>query len=666
MLDGISLANIKSTPVNDQKKSSPSFKSKKTAPMENDKFVKNNSDSNSGTKKQNKLKTAALTLLGIVATALVFKAGKKGLKGIKTPFSPTRPSGAPPVIVAPRPVQGNGLRPPGGGLEVKATPERVRGVKRKITPDNLRELNQKPLSEESVLAEIKASSIKTSDAIKKIQKGELGRVRGLDELNADDIMKLVNQQLMPIEASEISSIINSLPRSEQATATKLLDRMTQFGNMNSLDDMLGQINKANGNGIFVDETISLASSLRYINQKDSFINKHVFNPASGTCIIDDIVLNRLETDKDFLNKIVSNPNIKLAYPEGWVDGMNVYSQTKDLKNEFSTVFEKLNNIKRQSPSISDEQAISQVLNISILDRLKKLGINKEIKIIRNAEKLHGSQLPTAQSIANNLKPDGMTKAQLEEIYKKFPKEYEPYINEVLANGMNVSSPRSMGFKLQNLHERILSASGGDKDKIYYFVSDMYSSYSLVNMQYQLVNKISPDKIITSGKALIKIPKDATVVLLDDVAGSGDSLSSAYHKLLTTCNAKNIIISPMIASNRAIKKFTSYGIPGLKFIPGEFQVAFDKSKYYLSIKDTAEGMKMHKVLQNGGYGDYLNVAFPYMSPDNNNALFSTQFAPFFTLNGKGVKNSCGYYYPVVEPRSAPAGDDWLGTYKFKYG
>ena len=72
------------------------------------------------------------------------------------------------------------------------------------------------------------------------------------------------------------------------------------------------------------------------------------------------------------------------------------------------------------------------------------------------------------------------------------------------------------------------------------------------------------------------------------------------------------------------------------IPGEVVESFSKNSHVRSLPASEQDI-YKRICGGGGYeGGSYSIAFPYMSPDNNSALFSTSFAELFTLDGLGVK------------------------------
>lgn len=487
--------------------------------------------------------------------------------------------------------------------------------------------------------------------VESIRKGEKGVVRSLKSLTEDDVMKVIESQLNAITPGEISSVLKSFPAEDRALAAVLLKRMTQFGNMDSVDALNTIINKKYGPSLYDGgRQPSIATNMRYLDTKNALKLTPDFSGSYGTCILDEMTLERLETDPAFLNKVKNNNNVDLVYPEGWTNGINPFNQNQAIQPKVLEVLETVKKIQAENPDVNMQDAVSEAINKPIMDRLKKLGLDKRTDVIQNT-KHSSSSVPTAESIAENLKPSGMTKSQLVNALNQLPEQYRPYYLELLARDTNVFSPRALTEKLVDMHSRIVASNGGSSEGIYYFIPNTNKSYGMITMQYKIANNIPTSNIFSD---IMSVPKGAKkIVILDDVAGSGDSLKNKFNDLSAhlpknSSKTPDIIIAPVLTTERAanlIKPLSNNSYKPL-YIAGEQAHTFKNSAYYQSLSHNQQ-QAFIKTMGSLGYdSNGLDVAFPYMSPDNNNAFFSTVVAKFFTLNGAGVKNEGFYKHPIT--------------------
>jgi hypothetical protein len=151
--------------------------------------------------------------------------------------------------------------------------------------------------------------------------------------------------------------------------------------------------------------------------------------------------------------------------------------------------------------------------------------------------------------------------------------------------------------------------------------------------------------VTSGKF-----KDTTMlVVLDDVAGSGDSLKQATEAARTVGFKGQIIIAPMVSASDATTLFVTGkpGKPGITtadpsvtYMPGRSMPTIKDSPLYQHM-DPLQQKRFVELLSDLGFsldkggdptkGNGLSMVFPYMAPDNNNAMFGDKVAPEFIVN-----------------------------------
>jgi hypothetical protein len=142
------------------------------------------------------------------------------------------------------------------------------------------------------------------------------------------------------------------------------------------------------------------------------------------------------------------------------------------------------------------------------------------------------------------------------------------------------------------------------------------------------------------------------VVLDDVAGSGDSLNGASIGASSSGYKGQIVISPMVSTAKANKLFTEPGTgitstrQNNSYLPGRVMSAIKESPYYKGLT-TAQQAQLLKLLGKFGLGyddNGLSMAFPYMAPDNNNYMFGDRIAEEFILNQNRAAAKTGTWKP----------------------
>ena len=171
------------------------------------------------------------------------------------------------------------------------------------------------------------------------------------------------------------------------------------------------------------------------------------------------------------------------------------------------------------------------------------------------------------------------------------------------------------------------------------------SYTVITGQYEYIVGVHPSKIIRTDELAEKLSEDARkIVVLDDFAGSGDSLSNNYYAIVQQLErvkknkVTDIFLAPIMATPGAYKRLNniSLGTYRCTCIPAEIVKGLSELDYFASLSPEQRAV-FKEILEGGGYeGGSVNIAFPYMAPDNNSSFFSNNVASLFTLNGSGVK------------------------------
>ncbi len=225
----------------------------------------------------------------------------------------------------------------------------------------------------------------------------------------------------------------------------------------------------------------------------------------------------------------------------------------------------------------------------------------------------------------------MSEEKLTDVMTILPKYSRQLMLNYLMENADIYSPRRLSISLKKMHDKFQRKGMIDEDT-YYYVPDKTSSYSIIAMMYKLSNNIPNNKFIFS---IYEIPENAKrLVVLDDISGSGFSLSIACKNLYNSFN-QNITIAPVLSTYSASKHLFE-SINKFTFCPHKMKDDLNKSTYYNSL-NKREKILLEKYLAGMGWGQNgLSVVFPYMAPDNNARFFAEHIAPNYTLNSRGVK------------------------------
>ncbi len=477
----------------------------------------------------------------------------------------------------------------------------------------------------------KSKAIEPESEINRIRSGINGVIRGEDELTTDDLVKLINHDLMVTTTKDISNILNLFNPADRELATRTMQRLTQYGNYKSLNDIVKQSRIEGSETFFEDRILSLPDILSYLRIKESYRNI-MFSSSGDTVLLDSELIDHFKKFPTVLNEL-KDKGAKFFYPEGWINGINPFNQTDDLYLLTDDVVSKAKEIIKSDKSISIDDAITKVINESIIQEVKFLEIEDNFKIIQNKEALNAP--PTDRQISIQLRPNRMKKRDIDTLLNKFPKEYKQVALELLAQNSRLYSPKSLSKNLQNLHKMICPDE--NLDGVYFFIPKISKSFGLINMQYKNANKI-PSSHFVFRQDLDFITNARKFVILDDFAGTGNSLEDEYEKLLREMPNVDIVVAPVLTTDIAKLKFEDLcdSNPRLHYKAANSVQSFKTFDYYNSL-DLTDKLKFLVLMQSGGFRNASNVVFPYMAPDNNNLFFNTQIAPKFLHNNNGVQS-----------------------------
>jgi len=457
------------------------------------------------------------------------------------------------------------------------------------------------------------------------------------KITSADVVKRLNEQLNIIPLEKIHGILDSFNDSVKPLAARILQKLTQFGNMESLNEIAKHVIKKN-KGIFYARPsqyslMDMSTVMGYLAEnKKTFIDTIGDVRCNGinstNYILDKVALEELETNKNHLEEIKNNPYVKIIYPEGWINGLNPFNQTENVREKVRKLIPRVKLLQAEK-GIKPDKAISAALNEEITERIKELGLEDKFEIIRNPKARNVRS--TAGQISKQLAPASMKEEDLEQVVNNLPSYSKQIMLDYLLKNADVYSPRRLSICLKKLHDKFQRKSMLG-DGTYYYVPAPKKSYGIIAMMYKLANNIPNDRFIYDVRKIP--PKAKRIIILDDIAGSGDQINS--HKNTARDHFfRNITIAPVLSTNTAAKRF-SKNPNKTTFCPYRIKDELIDSAYFKSLKGYEQNILLEEMEGLGFSSGALSVVFPYMGPDNNNLFFAKNIAPKFTLNGKGVE------------------------------
>lgn len=454
----------------------------------------------------------------------------------------------------------------------------------------------------------------------------------IKQLAPIDVVSKMKEQLNIISPEQIQNIINSFNEDDREIAARLLQRMTQFGNMRSINKIANFLSHSE-TSLYLTGKNDFTQILNYLATKNNAVKHYseIFSNESGnrSFILDKVSLEELETNSKFLSKITNTENLQIIYPEGWINGINPFTQTEDIRGKVRKFLPRVKQIQSKY-NLGLNDSISRALNEEIIERMKKLGLHNNFNILQDT-KLTEKTL-TAEQISKQLCPTCITEKQLIKVLDGKPKYLKNILLDYLMQYSDIYSPRRLSICMKKMHEKFIK-KGMINDNTYFFVPDVKSSQGIISMMYKLANNIPNKKFIYSTH---NIPNNAKrLIILDDISGSGSTLDDNF------CNTRgaflgNITIAPILSTYKAAERIIRKKY-NLLFCPYRMKSSIEESDFFKSLKP----LHQRALIKNLGYLGYgqtgLCTTFPYMAPDNNSEFFAKNIAKKFTLNGKGVRN-----------------------------
>lgn len=233
----------------------------------------------------------------------------------------------------------------------------------------------------------------------------------------------------------------------------------------------------------------------------------------------------------------------------------------------------------------------------------------------------------------------------------------------MARQSEIFSSRRFASELADQHQKLVARAGERgiaADHVYFLIPKSAKSYGMLAMAHRQATATPVDRYL-NGLGDVKARKlgqDTAIVIFDDVAGSGESLRVAALSLGQIGYSGPVFVSPMISTEVAKASFdapvggVSAIFPNVMFEPRSMSRALRESFFFDSL-GPADQKEVKRVAGNKGYGgNGLSTAFPYMAPDNNNALFGDLIAKFFMMN----RNRAAAKSPLHEVLD-PEKDGW---------
>lgn len=506
----------------------------------------------------------------------------------------------------------------------------------------------------------------------RIRTGEPGTVRGEGQLSNADVAKSMNAQLQNLGAADVERVINTFPADQQVQAREVLARASGFGKMESFNQLRAALARTTtaGKKLYTPGRGSLADNVLYLASKNTFkanpgpITATPTLDGSTVVILDNVVIERMQSDPVFAAdlKAAVDAGAVLVQPRGFTEGFNMFNATtpEAVQAKTAALLERANVLQAASggkltfgdavTAALDERARAALANANV-----DTSVAGRLEIVDPASVADMSSAALADQLGSSA---NITENDVGNVLQGLSASDQALLRELLAHQAEIFSPRRQAIELQKQAEMLLDVAkqkGVPENqlakKVYYYIFLPEKSYGMLALAHQEVTGTPTDHYIEGPnqlKALVasgELGPDTVLIILDDVAGSGDSLKQATMSAKGTKYKGEVVVSPMVTTGAAKDLFlgtpataTKAAKPGVvnqysnvTYAPGAPASALKESAWFKSLSQSQQ-QHLLKLLGYSGFGENaLSMAFPYMAPDNNNAFFADMIAKAFIMN-----------------------------------
>lgn len=457
----------------------------------------------------------------------------------------------------------------------------------------------------------------------------------------------------------IRDVEKAVPESEEHEILRTMQKLTQFANYTSLKKIAPKINHE------LHPAGGINPYFYYFSRKKFIFDLPFINNGTKSSFVtkDDI------HSKDFnkLLKRAQGSDMEWVNLEGWSDGINLFTDDKTLTEKTIKVLKHAKKIQSKNEDYTFNDALSLVLNKEIISGMKKY--NYEIKTITF------DPPATRDVILSQLSPAMPTQSLLKSTIESISNYYTHStksanfkktcmkIAKYYQDNLQVYSKQRIIESLKQLHLHINQCAQMHEvhpQNIYYILPSAhdseYQSFELITKMYCDLHSIPKENIvkINNFKDVNKYPKNSVFVLLDDIVGSGDSMTrfgDYKHCAKEIQKDKHIFFCPVSAMEKGLK-YIKYQVEHAGRESEDVIISINNNttkKSNIATDFIINGLNPahnSRVLGNTGHCNAgLCHVFPYIGPDNDSVLAS-YVIKFFVPDAKCIKNKTNTL-PVIE-------------------
>ena len=461
----------------------------------------------------------------------------------------------------------------------------------------------------------------------------------------------------------IAQVSHNIPEASELAILTVMQRLTQFADYSALKPLSAALKEAG---------VERMTSSGGINPFISYLQKtkglfglsdDMYSVSKAVFVTEDDL-----NDKSFnvlLRKAKDYDNLLFINLEGWSQGVNLLSDGKNLAECSEKVLKKTYKVLSKNPEYTFDDALDHVLNRSIESRLKDAGVNFKTIRIEDAA--------TKSAVLKQMRPimptESLLKSTIESVALHFAHDNKSRFNKLCVkiakyydDNLLPLSKQSIIENLKQIHGKIneyLTEKNLSEDNLYYVLpektAEWYKSFDLINSMYAKLYNIPKKKFIrpTGVDEINAYPKDAVFVVLDDVVGTGSSMSEvvSYYNSAGRLDAdKHILFCPVAATKGGLDYLGEIIYNSGRFGKDEIINLPQMTKDYQYTVEDFIGNGRNKLEKEvfglKGHGVYgMSLSLPYMTPDNNSELAS-YITKFFIPDTNCIKTKTKLL-PVIE-------------------
>ncbi len=551
------------------------------------------------------------------------------------------------------------------------------------------------LRADNVAELVARDSVELDPTMFDIQDGRF--VRG-EDAPFEHVASLLNQQLDPVTADRLEQLIADFSEKglgDEALATLAL--ASGFGSMESLNTLYTAILATGRRKVYSPGGSTLGDNLAYLDRKGVFDTEaemaarpegREHGKLLPTRTVEErmvVVLDRQITeDTDLLVEMIQK-NCKFIHPRGFERGLHLFGP-EPIEGRVSDLIARAKEHQLEGEDYAT--ALLRVLDadlekaqraISLEPTESGTNLTLEVEVVGPKPATHLTTDDMARHLSGfaGVTPRQLRAATMGPARATFPGKpglqlrSTQLLLRLIADSAQVLSARTLGGMVREASEAVQVMANEEHGM---FIHRRLRSYGMIALVHRMVTDSDPSIYF---RHMTRALSDqlASVVIMDDVAGSGTSLREALTGsndvaqnpgLLSGLKEANrqrtgpgdstveigvpfegqVLLAPLFRSSDARAKVAEMERPTVRFVEDAVEqiTNVDNSEFVTGLSPD-ERTILNAVLSRYGRGfadNGLLLSFPYMSPNNDLVLFTRFLARYYIMNRS--QNAAKEYVP----------------------